>query len=233
MHEIWKYTLDDAGKVVASEAITKNSKKTNARPFVIEGTQNAKDGADRLRLTWMNGDYYYWIVNTTYKQAYPTSIMAECAMPVNETNAEGTTISIDLAMNASNYTGDQLKFNNDIVWGVNSKQYSYVRINGKEYTSQNVLGTADSWQTENTGTTGGTWLSKTKLGKFNLTMTADGKYLTIYRNGIIDQKIEYAGSVSKAKTAGGATIEAQELSANAATQSSIKNNMRASLDKLD
>lgn len=195
IHEIWKYTLDENAKVVSSEAVTKNSAKSNARPFVIEGTKNAKDGADALRLAWMYGDYYYWIVNTTYKTAYPTSIVAESPLPENIVSVPGFTVSVDGRIDAANYKGDVLTIG-DITFGVNDKQHSYIKIGEKTYTSQNVLGTADSWQTENTATTGGQWFSKTKLGLFNLSLTGDGTYLTVYVNGIIDQKIEYADQTS-------------------------------------
>jgi len=196
IHEIWKYTLDSNGKVTASEAVTKNSTKSNARPFVIEGTKNAKDGADKLRLSWMNGDYYYWIVNTTYKQAYPTKIMAECSLPKNTVTEKGATVMLnDVYIDPSKYSGDVITAG-DVTFGVNSSQYSYIKIGRKTYTSQNVLGTADSWQTENTATTGGKWFTKTKLGKFNLTLTKNGKYLTVYVNGIIDQQIDCDNTTS-------------------------------------
>ena len=80
----------------------------------------------------------------------------------------------------------------DIVYGVNELQYPYLRVGGITHVGQNVLGTADSWQTENTATTGGKWFSKTKLGRFNLTISMDGESLTVYRDGIIDMKISYA-----------------------------------------
>lgn len=192
VHEIWKYTLDENSKVVASEAVTKNSSKSNARPFVIEGTMTAKKGADKLRLCWMNGDYYFWIVNTNYKTGYPTGIMSECELPAGKSTRKGYTVLMDGEIASDAYMGDMLSVG-DIVFGVNDKQYSYIKIGNKTYTSQNVLGTADSWSTENRATTDGKWYSKTKLGKFNLALTADGKYLTVYINGLIDQKIEYKG----------------------------------------
>lgn len=211
IHEIWKYTLDDTGKVTASEAVTKGSTKSNARPFVIEGTKNAKDGADKLRLTWMNGDYYYWIVNTTYKTGYPTKIVAETTLPKNTTAAAGASVIInDVKIDPSKYQGD-LVTAGDVVFGVNTDQYSYIKIGGKTYTSQNVLGTADSWQTENTATTGGKWFTKTKLDKFNLTITKNGKYLTVYVNGIIDMQIDCTNTSS---------MSAVSLSSNVASSGS-------------
>lgn len=227
IHEIWKYTLDDAGKVTASEAVTKNSQKSNARPFVIEGTKDAKDGADKVRLSWMNGDYYYWIVNTTYKTGYPTSIMAECYMPENLTSTAGYTVSIDGQIAADKYQGDVVSVG-DITFGVNDKQYSYIKVGGKTYTSQNVLGTADSWSTENNATTDGKWYSKTKLGKFNLTLTADGKLLTVYVNGIIDQQIEYAGTeAGTVEVKANFTLAKSTTSTECLTQSQIKRSIVA------
>lgn len=197
IHEIWKYTLDNTGKVTASEAVTSGSTKSNARPFVIEGTKNAKDGADKLRLTWMNGDYYYWIVNTTYPKGYPTSIMAETELPHNLTASKGTTLTVEnMLIDPTNYKGDLLK-TGSIVYGVDATdQHAYVKVNGETHKSQNVLGTADSWQTEDRATTDGRWYSKTKLGRFNLALTCDGKFLTVYVNGLIDMKIAYTGSLT-------------------------------------
>lgn len=185
-YEIVKYTMSADGKSVASQsAVTSNSVLNNERPFIIEGTKNSP-----LRLSWMNGNYYYWIVNRNYPNGYPTSIMADTQLPENLASAEGKSINLNILIDANKYAGDLVEWNG-ITYGVNaSTQKAYVKVGGKTYNSQNVLGTADSWKTENTATTGGVWFSKTKLGRFNLTMTYDGTYLIIYRDGIIDQKIE-------------------------------------------
>ena len=223
IHEIWRYQLDADGNVTASEAVTSGSAKSNARPFVIEGTQNATHGADQLRLMWMNGDYYYWIVNTTYKQAYPTSIMAECALPQNTEATEGQTLQASVTIDPEHYQGDLLTAG-DVVFGVNAQQYSYIKVGGQTYTSQNVLGTADSWQTENTATTGGKWFTKTKLGRFNLAITYDAalKRLTTYVNGLIDQQIDAEATMAEAVAASGTTLHQQALHSHCATQQSLK-----------
>lgn len=224
VHEIWKYTLDENDKVVASEAITKGSKKANARPFVIEGTKNAKDGADALRLSWMNGDYYYWIVNTNYPKGYPTSIMAECDLPENLTATSGKTAVIDLQIKAEAYKGEVLTCGN-VTYGVDNNQHAYVKVGDKTYTSQNVLGTADSWATEDKATTDGKWYSKTKLGRFNLTMTADSKYLTVYVNGIIDMQIDVKATLGTVEGKDNATIYSSKIEDKCQTQSQIKRNI--------
>lgn len=222
IHEIWKYTLDDNQKVVASEAVTQNSAKSNARPFVIEGTKNATLGADAHRLYWMNGDYYYWIVNTNYKTGYPTSIVGETALPQNAESTPGATYSVDMQIAASKYSGDMLTMG-DIIFGVNAQQYSYIKIGGTTYTSQNVLGTADSWSTENNATTDGKWYSKTKLGRFNLTITTDGQYLTVYRDGIIDMKVEYDGALAEGiENASNVTLYNAKYTDSCASQYAVK-----------
>ncbi len=189
VYEIVKYTMSKDGKSVAKQKqITQGSKKNNARPFVIEGTKPGD-----LRLTWINGDYYFWIVNTRYPTAYPTKIMASKPLPkAKKSKGKETVTSVDMVIDANNYLGDLLTMGN-IVYGVNEEQYPYLKIDGKTYKGQNVLGTADSWKTENKNTTGGVYFSKTKLDKFNLTFVKDGKFLTVYRNGMVDMKIDYAG----------------------------------------
>jgi hypothetical protein len=223
IHEIWRYQLDDNGNVTVSEAVTNGSEKSNSRPFVIEGTKNATKGADQLRLMWMNGDYYYWIVNTTYKQAYPTSIMAETTLPQNTTATEGQTWQGSLTISPDQYQGDLLTMGG-VVFGVNAQQYAYIKVGDQTYTSQNVLGTADSWQTENTATTGGKWFTKTKLGRFNLAVTYDAtlKQLTTYVNGLIDQQIDTEASLAEASTASGVSLHQQTLLEQCASQQTLK-----------
>lgn len=193
VYEIVKYKVSEDGSTLLTgkEQITSGSKKNNVRPFVIEGTKDSKKGAADMRLTWMNGDYYYWIVSNAYPKGYPTAIMASAALPLNMTAAKGMSASIDLSISHSNYGGKLLTVNG-IEYGLDaSTRKPYIIVNGQRYNSQNVLGTADSWKTHS-GTTDGTWPSISLLNRWNLTLTYDEetKRLTAYRNGIIDQQIE-------------------------------------------
>lgn len=189
VYEIVRYTMSkDGSRVVSTHPVTKHSEHNNARPYVIDGTRR-----DALRVAWMNGDYYYWIVNTRYPNAYPTSIMANKPMPTMAPRTSGYTVMCDIHIDPSHYEGNLVTLA-DVTWGVNADQYPYLVIDGKTYTSQNVLGTADSWATDNKATTDGRWYPKTKMPRFTLTFTSDGRYLTVYRNGIIDQKVEYTRS---------------------------------------
>ncbi len=200
VYEIWKYTIDDNGKVAGSEQITKNSPKNNARPFIIPGS-----GSSKMRLTWMQGDYYYWIVTKNYPKGYPTAIHAdhEWAEPLTEGKeiADGKTLSspgtltVGIGMNQSKYEGTILTLGegaNQLTYTLDpSDHYPVVSINGKSWKSQNRLYTSDDWAVASTGTSGDN--HPTKLTTWVLTFTYDGETLTTYRNGLVDQVISING----------------------------------------
>jgi hypothetical protein len=81
IYEIMKYTIGTAGAITSTEQITTNSTQNNERPFII-----ANSGNSPLRLTWMNGNYYYWLVSPTYPKGYPTSIRSDFALPLDSIN---------------------------------------------------------------------------------------------------------------------------------------------------
>ena len=185
VYEIVKYTMsDDGSKVVASKQVTQGSEKNNARPFVIEGTKKGKG-----HLTWMNGDYYYWIVNTRYKNAYPTRIMIEGKMPKKAWNKKSMAVDKAVFIDPTRYSGDLVTIDGGIVYGIDDEQYPYVKIDGVIFRGQNVLGSSDSWQKENKATTDGKWYSKEPLAAMKLSISLDGEYLTVYRNEMVDIKV--------------------------------------------
>ena len=69
VYEIFKYTMSPEGNLLSSEAITTNSKLNNSRPYVIQNSGNSP-----LKLAWMYGNYYDWIVSSTRPLGYPTAI---------------------------------------------------------------------------------------------------------------------------------------------------------------
>lgn len=71
VYEIVEYTLGKRNQV-KSRTITYDSRKNNIRPYIIP---NAAE--DSLRLLWMHGDYYDWMVSRTRPQGYPTGIHSE------------------------------------------------------------------------------------------------------------------------------------------------------------
>ncbi len=195
VYEIWKYTIDDEGKVAGSEQITKNSAKNNVRPFIIPGSKNSP-----MRLAWMNGDYYYWMVQKAYPKGYPTGIRVDCEWeeeltPEEEVNprtdcwclGKNKTLSLAFAMDENNYGGLLFTLGN-MSYSLDADNYPVVTIDGKTFKSQNRLLTSDNWATGSSGTSGDN--HPTKLSTWILTMTYDGQVLTTYRNGLVDQVVE-------------------------------------------
>ena len=204
VYEIWRYTIDDDGQVASSEQITKNSPKNNARPFVIPGSKNSP-----MRVGWMQGDYYYWMVNKNYPKGYPTAIHCDYEWKEELTKYQGGvyptchcfwpngTLTLGYEMNANIYEGVLFTVGDDIlhpdlVYRINAEdQRPEIVFKGKTYKSQNRLLTSDDWANASTGTNGDN--HPTKLTTWIFSMTYDGKTLTTYRNGFVDQVIEIEG----------------------------------------
>ena len=205
VYEIWKYTIDDEGTVAASEQLTTGSAKNNVRPYIIPGSKNSP-----LRLAWMNGDYYYWMVKQGYPKGYPTSIHAayqweetlttlpsaspSSSLSLSPSGEEGDsfTLTMSFAMNKSSYEGTLFTIGDNVThqltYSLGTDNYPVLTINGTAYKSQNRLLTSDDWATQSTGTSGDN--HPTKIGTWVFSMTYDGQTLTTYRNGLVDQVIE-------------------------------------------
>ncbi|MCR5132208.1 MAG: BNR-4 repeat-containing protein [Prevotella sp.] len=207
VYEIWKYTINDDGSVGPSEQITSDSKLNNIRPFVIPGSKNSK-----LRVIWMNGDYYYWMVRQGYPKGFPTGVhadytweepftmqAADAEVPTCFCFGKNSTLTLAIAMNTSKYEGTLFTIgdNQEFVYSLDGSDLRpVVTINGKSYKSQNCLLTSDDWATQSTGTSGDN--HPTKIDTWVFSMTYDGKILTTYRNGLVDQVIEiedFAGGI--------------------------------------
>lgn len=210
VYEIWKYTLNNDGTIVSKEQVTKNSEKNNVRPYILPGSADSP-----LRLTWMNGDYYYWLVRQGYPQGYPTGIRCdydyvatvnsyvqspystknfagkEMLTSTTETvefpQSESFTLNVSLKLDGSAYFGKLFTIGN-MNYGISQTNVKpYVEVGGVKYESSNTLYTSDNWASNSTGTGGDNW--PTQLGVFNVTIAYDGNMLTVYRNGLIDQRI--------------------------------------------
>ena len=177
-----------------SQQITTNSPKNNARPFVIPGAKNSP-----MRVAWMQGDYYYWMVQRNYPKGYPTAIHCdyqwqEELTPVDPTMepvdciclSVGKTITAAVAMNTAKYEGKIIEVGN-MTYSLGTDNYPVVTIGDKSYKSQNRLLTSDDWATNSSGTSGDN--HPTKLTTWVLSMTYDGHTLIVYRNGLVDQVI--------------------------------------------
>ena len=199
VYEIWKYTVDDAGNVAGSQQITQNSPKNNARPYVIPGSKNSP-----LRLVWMQGDYYYWIVKQGYPLGYPTAVYSnhnweESVSDLSPYLVDCTclkadrTLNMAIAMNTAQYEGVIVKSDDgNFTYSLDgSSSYPVLTVNGTTYRSQNRLLTSDDWATQSSGTSGDN--HPTKMPAWVLTMTYDGQRLAVYRNGLVDQVVDIEG----------------------------------------
>ncbi len=72
VYEIIKFVLNEDGEIASTEAVTKDSQYNNVRPYIIPDSKNTP-----LRLTWMYGNYYDWIVSSRYPQGYCTGIACD------------------------------------------------------------------------------------------------------------------------------------------------------------
>lgn len=211
--EIWKYNVAADGTVASKEQVTRDSHKNNVRPFVLPNSLGSP-----LRLGWMNGDYYYWMVNKNYPKGYPTDIRSDYAYAAVITQAVDTplwekdfangaaageaitmpasgafTVSLNVGLGTS--YGAKIIDSPNLAYYVNStdqaKPTPEIKAKGTVYSSSNLLLTSDNWAANSSGTSGDYW--PTRLTDFNLTLTYDGTTLRSYRNGLIDQSIAIEG----------------------------------------
>lgn len=182
VYEIQKFTMDaDCSTILSCQDITWESKKGNVRPYYIAGTQDTP-----MKLVWMNGDYRYWIVNKANPNAFQTSIRGNAKLPQSKRKGVKTK-TVKLHLNDGHYTGDLVTFGN-VTYGVDAETLKpYVRLGKDEiFRSHNVLGTSDSWMTENTGTTNALWYSPKRLSRCILTFSYNPPFLSVYRDGMLD-----------------------------------------------
>lgn len=220
VYEIWKYRVADDGTVSSKEQVTHNSLKNNVRPFVLPGSVGGP-----LRLCWMNGDYYYWLVSSSYPKGYPTSMRTSAELPSEEVEelrpfaaatlsqsmTTSTTVTPSLTQLPTTFTLVAQWKVNDVSTSqtfLSTKTFSYaldgdtqcpyVKVGGDTYASQSRLGTSDN------AASGASDFFK-QLGTFYTALSYDGKTLTVYRNGLIDQRIDVEGLTLEDLSIGGFT----------------------------
>lgn len=195
VYEIVKYILSEDGKIASTEMITRNSKLNNIRPYVIPDSENTP-----LRLVWMYGEYYDWIVSSQHPQGYCTGIASNFKgfSGKKKKIKSGKQLKFDpekdfvlaetVTLDADNYQGCLLQLGELEYYLDEQTMKPEVRYKGKVYRSTNVLGTADCWQTSSRGT-GGKWYSPQKYASINLKLEYKKGVLCVYINGLLDQKI--------------------------------------------
>ncbi|MCW3787014.1 BNR repeat-containing protein [Plebeiibacterium sediminum] len=208
VYELIKYVVDDNNTVVTTDTITKDSEFNNARPYIIS---NRKDSP--LKLTWMNGNYYDWIVSRERPLGFCTSIYADYDVtPIVKTgqklllqyddvqkdqvkrdfafeNVDQFDVQLNVQLDTAKYSGSLLTIG-DITYGVDGTSLKpYVAIKNQDvYNSTNVLGNSDIWQVKPRSTSGN-WYAPMPFSNINLLISYRNNVLTTYINGSIDQVI--------------------------------------------
>ncbi len=157
--EIQKYTVKN-GSMTRTELTRKNS-LNNVRPYKIKGGP----------LCWMKGDYYYWIVNSSFPQGFPTSIVYD-----------GEALS-------DKYSGVKVTCTDKSEGVIYEDGDSTLEINGFDVIfngikSSNLLSTSD-WNSEHTATTdGSSRLVRPTSVEFEIVDTPE--YKILLRSGMVD-----------------------------------------------
>lgn len=196
VYEIVKFTLNDQGEVVATKAMTKDSKLNNVRPYIIPHSEKTP-----LRLTWMYGNYYDWIVSSQHPQGYCTGIACDFKGYTGKKKSSSKqqknvrfnpkkkfTFEQIVTLDPNDYQGCLLQLGELEYWLDGQTMKPEIRYKGKVYAGTNILGTADCWKTKSRGT-GGQWYTPQKYEQIRLRMEYEKGTLCVYVNGLLDQKI--------------------------------------------
>ena len=196
IYEIIKYTCDDKGNVIATDTVTNDSPKNNIRPYIVHDSEGSP-----LRLAWMYGNYYDWIVSAQRPLGHDTAIMADFeGLPQyspqhpmenrwNIGKKDGRYMwNAEVAyedLRKGDYTIDL----GDVVYTIDADTFfPTVKAAGNEWKGTNRIATAQAWQTQPRGTNG-KWYAPIPYDKATVTLTfADGVIKT-YINGYLDQSI--------------------------------------------
>jgi hypothetical protein len=103
IYEIIKFIIltDGDTVTVANTSITRDSSKNNARPYSIPNTENLE-----LKLIWLYGDYYDWIVSSTRPRGFPTEIHCNSELPTSPVDLSAGLIKHDISKQLLHFTED-------------------------------------------------------------------------------------------------------------------------------
>lgn len=198
VYEIYQYIIGEDGKIASVRQITKNSEKNNVRPYVLPGSEGTP-----LRLAWMHGDYYDWIVSKQRPQGYCTAVNTEFGGfgktpgAADEVNLKKLkfdakkdfNIATTINLKAHGYAGCLLKLGKLSYWVDGETLKPEVRYRDRVWKSTNRLATADSWAAHPRGTNGD-WYAPVRLDQVHLQLVYEQGVLSVYVNGLLDQKIK-------------------------------------------
>lgn len=197
VYEIIKYACDNKGNVVATDTVTSNSPKNNIRPYIVQNSAGSP-----LRLAWMYGNYYDWIVSAQRPLGYDTAILTdfeglpsirvkyqECDKwnPGKENAGCQWSVSVTpYDFSDGNYVLDL----GDVKYEIDSDTFfPTLKYNGMEWKGTNRVASAQAWQTHPRGTNG-KWYQPLPYDQADITLTLHDGIIKTYINGLLDQTID-------------------------------------------
>lgn len=195
VYELFRLTINDNGEITGKEALTHDSRLSNVRPFVLPGSQGTP-----LRLAWMYGNYYDWIVSSQRPLGYCTALRCDFegfSEPVDLNKgltSSGTALAGDYTVSArvqfdpQKYYGTLFKIGGVEFFIEKGTMRPGLRIDGSLQLSANILGTADTWKLYPRGTNG-LWYDPAKLASARITIVREGENVRTYINGLLDQNV--------------------------------------------
>lgn len=210
VYELVKYTVSEQGEISQTDTLTRDSKKNNVRPFIIPNRKQSP-----VKLTWMNGDYYDWIVSKERPLGFNTSIYADynfkneavkldsalvkTRMTVESDGEnkrfylpekEEFSVFLDLKLDTVK-NGGQLFIADNFSLTIDPETFTpFFTIGDKEFRSINVLGNSDNWQHE-PRSTNSLWYAAQKYSSIQLTLVFRKGELISYINGLVDQVVPF------------------------------------------
>lgn len=206
VYELFRFTIGDAGNIVSKRAVTTDSRVNNVRPYILPGSKGTP-----LRLAWMRGNYYDWIVSSRYPKGYPTSIICDfkgfppalnpraAAVPARKGQVKGMEVlnfrpqnsfvlTAELDSIPTGFRGTLLTVG-AVSYQVGEGTFPEIHSNGQVFRSSNRLASSDGWWKHGRGTNG-KWYNVTPLTSATLTLSFKNGILRSYVNGLLDQTID-------------------------------------------
>ena len=221
VYELVKFTVAADGSKQTTEQITFDSPANNIRPYAISGLQGATS------LTWMQGDYYDWIVSKERPEGFPTAIRTAISLPEESSSpeegllyehhheattqmedtirvaaSEAFTLALTLSFPTEKVSGEIIRFAG-LTYVIPDEEMSkpYLTDGVSHFESSNMLARSDNWKKQDRATNG-KWYAVEKLRKFRLVITYEEGTLRTYIDGLLDQSISLESLVLSEVTTG-------------------------------
>ncbi|MCM1503590.1 MAG: BNR repeat-containing protein [Muribaculum sp.] len=195
VYEIVEYMIDHNGRVVSTKNVTSNSAKNNVRPYVVASSLGSP-----LRLGWMYGNYYDWIVSSHRPSAFDTDIVSDfggldsidLSLPVSD---KWDVVSDNGYMWEVEITPDDLKSDiysvnlGDVTYSIDTETFfPVISYGGNEWKGLNRVATAEQWR-KSSRATDGKWYNPVPYDRVVVKLILKDGVVQTFVNGMLDQTV--------------------------------------------